>query len=140
MMREIKKLLPQSHGPEGRVRCFAHVLSLVVKAIMSQFGRVKGKPTPDKIMALRDGHNRDDGDEVHPGDMDASREAADDADIQEMEDDHLELILVDDELKLVQVALEKVPRLTQKVWYSPQIRAELAWLAGDANINSEVLV
>ncbi|TBU27406.1 hypothetical protein BD311DRAFT_665414, partial [Dichomitus squalens] len=31
MMREIKKLLPQSRGPEGRVRCFAHVLSLVVK-------------------------------------------------------------------------------------------------------------
>ena len=31
MMREIKKLLPQSHGTEGRVRCFAHVLSLVVK-------------------------------------------------------------------------------------------------------------
>ena len=34
----------------------------------------------------------------------------------------------------------QVSRLTQKVWYSPQIRAELARLAGDADINSEVLV
>lgn len=31
-------------------------------------------------------------------------------------------------------------RLSQRVWYSPQIRAELARLAGDAGINSEVLV
>ncbi|TBU31221.1 hypothetical protein BD311DRAFT_623710, partial [Dichomitus squalens] len=140
MMREIKKLLPQSRGSEGRVRCFAHVLSLVVKAIMSQFARAKGKPTPIEIAALRDVHDRDDGEDLRPGDLDASREAADDADILAMEEDHPELVVVNDDLKLVQIALEKVARLTQKVWYSPQIRTELARLAGDADINSEVLV
>ena len=75
---------------------------------MSQFGRVKGKPAPEEIAALRDAHDRDDGEDLRPGDVDASREAADDADIQAMEDDHPELILVEDEVKLVQIALEKV--------------------------------
>ena len=75
---------------------------------MSQFARVKGKPMPDEISALRDTDDRDDGDDLRPGDVDASREAADNADIQAMEDDHPELIIVSDELQLVQVALEKV--------------------------------
>ncbi|KAI1787164.1 hypothetical protein LXA43DRAFT_896712, partial [Ganoderma leucocontextum] len=35
MMRNVKKLLPQSRGTEGRVRCFAHILSLVVKVRQS---------------------------------------------------------------------------------------------------------
>ena len=77
---------------------------------MSQFARVKGKPMPDEISALRDTNDRDDGDDLRPGDVDASREAADDADIQAMEDDHPELVIVSDKLQLVQIALKKVSR------------------------------
>ena len=78
------------------------------QAIMSQFVRVKGKEDPEELAALRDAQDRDDGEDLRPGDVDASREAADDADIQEMEGDHPELVLDKDELKLVQIALEKV--------------------------------
>ncbi|PIL25420.1 hypothetical protein GSI_13310 [Ganoderma sinense ZZ0214-1] len=140
MMRHLKMLHPESRGPDGRVRCFAHILSLVVKAVMSQFGRRKGKALPHEIQALRDPNDQDDGDGIRPGDMDASREAADDEVIENMEEDHPELRIDDQDVKLVQVALEKIARLSQRVWYSPQIRAELARLAGDAGINSEVLV
>lgn len=35
MMRDVKKLHPESRGQEGRVRCFAHILSLVVKVRIS---------------------------------------------------------------------------------------------------------
>ena len=131
---------------------------------MSQFGRRKGKALPREIQALRDPNDQDDGEGIRPGDVDASREAADDEAIENMEEDHPELTIDDDDVKLVQVALEKVStrmfrtsriidvtprarvlpwqiaRLSQRVWYSPQIRAELARLAGDAGINSEVLV
>ena len=75
---------------------------------MSQFGRRKGKPMPREVQALRDANDRDDGDGIRPGDEDASHEAADDEAIEQMEDDHPELQIDDDDVKLVQIALEKV--------------------------------
>ena len=41
VMRELKLLEPTMRGTEGRVRCFAHVLNLVVKV------RVRASYIPD---------------------------------------------------------------------------------------------
>lgn len=78
---------------------------------MSQFNRRKGKPMPREVQALRDPNDHDDGENMRPGDDDASREAADDEVIEEMEEDHPELQIDNEDIKRVQIALEKVRRI-----------------------------
>ncbi|RDB30988.1 hypothetical protein Hypma_000159 [Hypsizygus marmoreus] len=46
LTNELQVLIPSFHGQKTRVRCLAHILNLMVKAILSQFSK-KGKATDD---------------------------------------------------------------------------------------------
>lgn len=43
MITELAKKLPWFQGENSRCRCFAHILNLIVKSILSQFEGRKGK-------------------------------------------------------------------------------------------------
>ncbi len=44
MLKELMVLIPSFRGAASQTRCFAHVVNLVVKSIMGQFGGRKDKP------------------------------------------------------------------------------------------------
>ncbi|PIL32936.1 hypothetical protein GSI_05054 [Ganoderma sinense ZZ0214-1] len=140
MLKEMKKLNADFRGPDARVRCFGHVINLVVKAILSQFGqKVKSEAigeTDKDISALDDPVDVEDDEE----DVDEAREAADDDDIEEGEDQRPELVLTDADIKLGRLTLQKVIKLSQKVWNSPTVRAEMSAQAKAAGQKSEVLI
>ncbi|TFK79532.1 hypothetical protein K466DRAFT_472566, partial [Polyporus arcularius HHB13444] len=140
MMREIKRLLPGLDSPKGRVRCFGHVLNLVVKAIMSQFTQRRRQPKDKDVEALGDPEDVDEDDLDEADEADTSCEAADEQIIENMDKDHPDLVISADDVKMGRVAVEKIVKLSQKVFHSPTIRAELARLAGEADLNAEVLV
>ncbi|PIL32390.1 hypothetical protein GSI_05636 [Ganoderma sinense ZZ0214-1] len=131
MLKEMKKLNADFRGPDARVRCFGHVINLVVKAILSQFGqKVKSEAigeTDKDISALDDPVDVEDDEE----DVDEAREAADDDDIEEGEDQRPELVLTDADIKLGRLTL-------QKSGTSPTVRAEMSAQAKAAGQKSEV--
>ncbi|OJT02096.1 hypothetical protein TRAPUB_7442 [Trametes pubescens] len=150
MLREMAKLVPGFRGPQVRVRCFGHVLNLVVKAILSQFTQKKraSKDSDNTVEAanitrelvnLDDGEpDEDDDNDDHEGD--ASREAADDAILDTLDDDNPDLILTHAEISAGLLVYEKIMKLSKKVWNSPSIRTELAQLSAAAGLDYEVLI
>ncbi|RDX41721.1 hypothetical protein OH76DRAFT_1301504, partial [Lentinus brumalis] len=142
--------LPKFRGREAHVRCFAHVLNLVVKAILSQFSRKRRAEgeTADDVDKANEELNALDDDDVDEEDTEAAaeaaadegRDAADNDIIEDLDQADPELVLDREDVRFGQMAFEKIMKLAQKVHYSPHIRAELAKLAAEANLNSEVLV
>ncbi|OJT06793.1 hypothetical protein TRAPUB_2358 [Trametes pubescens] len=146
MMKELQKLIPQIRGVKVRVRCFAHVLNLVVKAILSPFDRARSRrrKSSQEEESLTNLDDDDDGDEddEDPGsdeELDDTREAADEAMIDALEDDEVDINPQD--VIEGQVAVQKVLKLSTKVWNSPSVRAELSRLvSSEPDLKSEVLV
>ncbi|EIW59007.1 uncharacterized protein TRAVEDRAFT_20811 [Trametes versicolor FP-101664 SS1] len=157
MLREMSKLVPGFRGPQVRVRCFGHVLNLVVKAVLSQFTEKKraSKDSGDtteatnaarELVGLDDGEpdednideNEDEDKDDHEGD--ASREAADAAILDTLDNDNPELVLTHAEISAGLLAYEKIMKLSKKVWNSPTIRTELAQLSAAAGLDYEVLI
>ncbi|KAH9851008.1 ribonuclease H-like domain-containing protein [Lenzites betulinus] len=155
----MKILIPGYRGTLTRVRCFGHILNLVVKAILSQFGprrKSKGEGSNDgnediddasdadreterQLRALDDG-DIDEDEQLDNDVADEGRESADDAVLDQLDDEHPELVLSRADIRAGQVAVKKVRYLSKKVWNSPAVRSELAKLSAEANLNSEVLV
>ncbi|KAL1947002.1 hypothetical protein VTO73DRAFT_13963 [Trametes versicolor] len=132
MLKEMHVLVPKFRGTLVRVRCFGHVLNLVVKGILSQFGRQHLIEGGDDDV--------DDEDAEAAQEADKSREAADQAILDSLDDEELGVDVTADDVRLAAGALSKILKLSRKVWNSPTIRAELATLAADAKLNSEVLI
>ncbi|OJT02144.1 Zinc finger BED domain-containing protein RICESLEEPER 1 [Trametes pubescens] len=132
MLKEMHVLVPKFRGTLVRVRCFGHVLNLVVKGILSQFGRQHLIEGGDDDV--------DDEDAEAAQEADESREAADQAILNSLDDEELGVDVTADDIRLAAGALSKILKLSRKVWNSPTIRAELATLAADTKLNSEVLI
>ncbi|OJT08548.1 hypothetical protein TRAPUB_554 [Trametes pubescens] len=152
MLKEMHTLVKELRGPMARVRCFGHVLNLVVKAIMSMFLR---KPKAKADAGVQAGHDDEDADlaalddpeDVDEDDLEAAQEAdqaredADDALLDDMANNNVDVALTAQDIKEGRLAVEKVTKLSKKVWNSPPVRAALATLTHDApDIHSEVLV
>lgn len=124
MLKEMKKARVQFRGSEARIRCFGHVINLVVKvsdaalpcleaythltfhllppqAILLQFGQKVKSETIGKtdcdLTALDDPEDLDNEDE---DETDKAREAADAADIDEEDEPCPELFVSDANIKL----------------------------------------
>ncbi|KAL1945891.1 hypothetical protein VTO73DRAFT_1893 [Trametes versicolor] len=152
MLKEMHTLVKELRGPMARVRCFGHVLNLVVKAIMSMFLR-KPKAKADAgvqagnddedadLAALDDPEDVDEDDVEAAQEVDQAREDADDALLDDMANNNVDVALTAQDIKEGRLAVEKVTKLSKKVWNSPPVRAALATLTHDApDIHSEVLV
>ncbi|OJT13582.1 hypothetical protein TRAPUB_9870 [Trametes pubescens] len=151
MLKEMHSLVKELRGPKARVRCFGHVLNLVVKAIMSMFMRkpkTKGdagvqadaNEDPD-LAALDDPEDVDEDDLEAEQEADQAREDADDALLDDMAINNVDVALTPEKIKEGRLAVEKVTKLSKKVWNSPAVRAALATLTHEVpDINSEVLV
>lgn len=88
MVRELEILLPNFRGQEGRVRCIAHILNLVAKAILSPFTK-KSKDTEAAVRGLEgeleaDEYDVEEEDEIAP---DVAAHDAQDVDDVEAEAD-----------------------------------------------------
>ncbi|PIL32861.1 hypothetical protein GSI_04979 [Ganoderma sinense ZZ0214-1] len=123
-----------------------HVLNLVVKACISGF---QGQHSHDKFKnefetAFRDVQELTDDDyeddEVSEDEADEAREQADDEVIASVDDTHPELADTSDEYAAPRAALQKILKLSAKVWNNPNVRAEMSRLAKEAGLQSEVLV
>ena len=56
MIEELANLLDDFPGTANQMRCFTHILNLVVKSILAQFELPKGKDNiADKILKLAEG-------------------------------------------------------------------------------------
>ncbi|PIL32862.1 hypothetical protein GSI_04980 [Ganoderma sinense ZZ0214-1] len=146
MLDEMSKEFPLFRGKKVRVRCFGHVLNLVVKACISGF---QGQHSHDKFKnefetAFRDVQELTDDDyeddEVSEDEADEAREQADDEVIASVDDTHPELADTSDEYAAPRAALQKILKLSAKVWNNPNVRAEMSRLAKEAGLQSEVLV
>ncbi|PIL27248.1 hypothetical protein GSI_10392 [Ganoderma sinense ZZ0214-1] len=143
MLKEMKKLDPSFRGLDARVHCFGHVINLVVKAILSQFGhKVKSESIGEMDKDLSALDDLDDDEEDEEDDADAAHEAADDVEIDKDEDDETrpELVVTEAEQKLGRLTLQKILKLSQKVWNSPTVREEMSSQVKAAGKNSEVLI
>ena len=80
---------------------------MIVQTIMSQFMHKQGKPVDKDLVTLDD---PEDADEDVPADeeTDGSREAADELVIENMDEDHPDLVLSPEDVKLGQMAVDKV--------------------------------
>lgn len=145
MAKEMHILVPEFRGNKMRVRCFGHVLNLVVKvcppcatrpdtvltinqAILSQFSaraanKAKKQSATDFDRVLTDlGKNSDDEadpasssdeeleeDENDAGnETDEARDAADDLELEQLEEEQADIVLTPEEIALGKNALEKV--------------------------------
>ncbi|RPD70489.1 hypothetical protein L226DRAFT_431446, partial [Lentinus tigrinus ALCF2SS1-7] len=149
MLDVMQKSFPLFRGRKVRVRCFGHILNLVVKAILSQFERKRqGKTAADKSTSTNHEldnmsepeEEEDDNDVADPQEADEDREAADDKILDNMEDENPDLKLSMEQIAVGQLALMKILKLSTKVWNNVPVRAELSKLAADADLESEVLV
>ncbi|PIL35261.1 hypothetical protein GSI_01986 [Ganoderma sinense ZZ0214-1] len=161
MLKEMHILVPEFRGNETRVRCFGHVLNLVVKAILSQFTaravKKAGKQTTNDFdRVLKDlGRNSDDeegqfssdededegADGGESGDeTDEARDAADALEIAQLDEEQEDIELTAEETRSAKAALEKIMKLASKVFCSPHARSELAKLAKAKNLKCETLV
>ncbi|KAL1937047.1 hypothetical protein VTO73DRAFT_15573 [Trametes versicolor] len=138
MLKEMHTLVPVFRGTSVRVRCFAHVLNLVVKGILSQFGKRLIENNGDDDRDDKDAGNEDDAEAAE--EADGAREAADDVIIEALDLEDLQIELTAADIKMPTDALNKILKLSRKVWNSPTIRAELSKLATEADLNSDVLV
>ncbi|KAI1784915.1 hypothetical protein LXA43DRAFT_841611, partial [Ganoderma leucocontextum] len=130
--------------------CFAHVIALVVKAILSQFSRkraAKGEKKPDikkaaqKISDNLSDHDLDADEEAKAQqEKDVDHEAADEKILDALEEEYPDLVLSHDEIQAGQLALEKIQKLSTKVWNIVPVRTELGRLAVAAGLDCEVLV
>jgi hypothetical protein len=82
LIRELPDLLDGFQGSLTRVRCFAHILNLAVKAILSQFTRAASKAfgveEDTKDHAFLDSLEEEEDDEAADSDLDEGDEDADD--------------------------------------------------------------
>ncbi|PIL32946.1 hypothetical protein GSI_05064 [Ganoderma sinense ZZ0214-1] len=135
MLKEMKKLNPEFRGPDARVRCFGHVINLVVKAVLSQFGqKVKSEAigeTDKDLSALDDPEDVEDDDD-DDDEVDEAREAADRADIEEDEGE------INKRLSLSSQRTSRSSRGSR--FRSPTVRDEMSRQAKDAGKKSEVLI
>lgn len=100
MLKEIPSFLPVAAtvGTDYQIRCFAHILNLVVKAFLSTFDRKKSKGTGaqteegDGVEEEEEGEDDDDKDDEEEDELDdddvvenaeADRNAGDDAEVEE---------------------------------------------------------
>jgi hypothetical protein len=125
MVKELGRLLETEGfgGEASRVRCFAHTLNLVVKAILRQFSR-SCKTTTDANVFLDSIEELDDDEDVEAAeDLDTDRELADEAVLAELdeeldEDDDVDIVLTDDDIKVGCFAVFKVGLMFLKVGLS----------------------
>ncbi|OJT02154.1 Zinc finger BED domain-containing protein RICESLEEPER 2 [Trametes pubescens] len=137
MLREMHMLVPKFRGTCVRVRCFAHILNLVIKGILSQFGKGAAAAV-NQGDEEGDDNNEEDVEAANEADND--REAADDAVIKSINDDDINIEVTPEDNALASSGITKILTLSRKVWNSPTIRAELSSLATASGLNSDVLV
>ncbi|OJT11245.1 hypothetical protein TRAPUB_12245 [Trametes pubescens] len=130
MLKAMHVIKPNFRGPSARVRCFGHVLNLVVKAILSIFSKPRRLTNPAQGQSQEDDEDdeEDEDDDADPDphanlEGDEAREAADAAEILELAADELDILM-----------------LSRKVWNSPLIREELSTRAAAQGLGSEVLI
>ncbi|KAM5539154.1 hypothetical protein V8D89_007184 [Ganoderma adspersum] len=136
MLKEMKKTDPDFHSPDAHVRCFGHVINLVVKciphvntlqAILAQFRqKVKSEvvsETDKDLLALDNPEDVEDEDDNTDEAQDAA-DAVDAAEIEDEEEESPDLIITDDDIKLGCLTLQKIIKLSQKVWNSPTVRGK----------------
>ncbi|OJT07894.1 hypothetical protein TRAPUB_1210 [Trametes pubescens] len=133
MLKEMHELVPEFRGECVRVRCFGHVLNLVVKAVLSLLAKGANDIDEEKDEAHED-------DAEAAAEADEAREAADQALIDALDDDELQVAVTPEDLQQARNALHKILQLSRKVWNSPPIRSELTNLAAEAELDSEVLI
>ena len=113
MLKELGHLLEEEGfgGETSYVRCFAHTLNLVVKAILRQFSRShKASPADNAVLdSIEEPDNDEDLEAAEDLDVDWKR--ADEAILAELEDDledDVDILLTDDEIKVGCFAVFKV--------------------------------
>ncbi|GLB40083.1 hypothetical protein LshimejAT787_0705930 [Lyophyllum shimeji] len=115
-MDSLATLIPSFSGPEYRVRRFAHIINLVVKAILSQFAKAKKEDDEDEDENLDDGvvgdeeeidKDEEDDDEIDPS-VEASDQAVVDKIAREVESDLSSPSLTPDDVKLGRFTLYKL--------------------------------
>ncbi|KAL1937892.1 hypothetical protein VTO73DRAFT_12785 [Trametes versicolor] len=145
MVKAMHVIQPKFRGPIARVRCFGHVLNLVVKAILSIFLKPRRRINSTQGQSQEDEEDDDD-DEDDDAEQDANlegdegREAADVAELLALDAGALDFDLTADDLHDGRCALDKILTLSRKVWNSPLVREELATRAAAQGLGSEVLI
>ncbi|EAU89851.2 hypothetical protein CC1G_07003 [Coprinopsis cinerea okayama7 len=90
MLEELKELMPSFRGPEVQVRCFAHILNLVVKSVMSPFAKAKRGPNDDVDPEVDNPAEEDSQSTAHP-DVEVppseDQDGDDDDDVSDDDDD-----------------------------------------------------
>ncbi|PIL30809.1 hypothetical protein GSI_06977 [Ganoderma sinense ZZ0214-1] len=146
MLDEMTKEFLLFRGKKVRVRCFGHVLNLIVKACISGFqGRhshdkfknefetafcdIKAEPLCDMQELTNDEYE----DEVSENEADDAHEQADEEVIASVDNTHPELTDTSDKYAAIL-------KLSAKVWNNLNVRAEMSRLAKEAGLQSEVLV
>ncbi|KAJ7883852.1 hypothetical protein B0H14DRAFT_2564624 [Mycena olivaceomarginata] len=147
LVSELKYLLPSYRGSITRVRCVAHILNLVVKAILSKFSQSKGKAKiqpsvadveneeePDLEPDLEDSDDEEDNisepedsaDEIEPAVEDNDNARIDEV-IEEIDADPNRRVpaLTAQEIKLGRYSVAKLRNLAKKIVHSPTIKADL---------------
>ncbi|KAL1940908.1 hypothetical protein VTO73DRAFT_7544 [Trametes versicolor] len=158
MMTKLEAILPTIRGSKVRVRCLAHILNLVVKAILSQFDTDRRRRRSQEaaadaqgedaeLVALEDDRDfaeeepeAEEDEEEDAQEPDEARDAADEAVIDKYEDENKDSEITPKEVRDGHMALKKITELSKKVWHSPTVRAELARLATEAELPCSVLV
>ncbi|KAF7296800.1 Dimer-Tnp-hAT domain-containing protein [Mycena indigotica] len=137
MMESLVELMPKGARLDltTRIRCFAHVLNLVVKAILSLFVPPKGA----KRMTAEEEDEFDAEDDVEAiqalEDVDEAVEASDAAAIEELDlkelvsARELDLLLGEEEQKLAKDAYRKLNRLGHRIFNSERLRQQLTEIA-----------
>ncbi|KAG6808836.1 hypothetical protein H0H92_002699 [Tricholoma furcatifolium] len=147
LVNELSAIVPRFRGSKTHVRCFTHILNLVVKAVLSQFCK-KIKSTSDihEYITLEEGF-ADDEEPEEPANKEDELAAVDKSDEQMIEDIDSEpslsvcvLPLTTEEEKLDQFAIHKLRVLGIKIVNSPTIKADLASCCARVNIKPRLMI
>ncbi|KIP05872.1 hypothetical protein PHLGIDRAFT_14237 [Phlebiopsis gigantea 11061_1 CR5-6] len=150
LVAELDTRLGSANGVETRVRCLAHILNLVVKAIISVFTRKRKAAADDDSESEAESADKDEealflaleteGIEIDDPEEDLEAYKLDndeyvlDADVEDSDKIEIDAIvekleaahaLEDDERRLACFAVTKLVELAKRVFHSPSIRADL---------------
>lgn len=112
LVAQLELELCGQNGCRTRIRCFAHVLNLAVKAILSPFSRGAGandNDDNDVLEDIPDLYDIEDDDEEEDDEVEEAREASDEQTIDDIIDEvDLDLTVLPSQLAVVKSALSKV--------------------------------
>ncbi|KAJ3490696.1 hypothetical protein NLJ89_g11414 [Agrocybe chaxingu] len=154
LVTELGRLLPSFGGKKVRVRCFAHILNLVVKAVLSQFSRKmieEDNTLTEQLDMLEEELNNgtgfgDEEPELESDDDEVADDVvrSDNAAIRDVIDE-VSLSgrltpLSRDDANVARVSIAKLRTLANKIVNSPTIREDLAQCCKQVNIEAKLMV